>query len=135
LNLGDEATVVIGIINHEDEDTTYILEVIIGGRKLVDMGPFTLEDEEKWENEVVLSPKVIGDYQKVRFLLYKNNEPEPYLELHFWIDVRPSDVVASPYPLSSLGITQNINLTRYVLRPGYMDTAPNQILSPIFLGP
>jgi uncharacterized membrane protein len=90
LSLGDTATVIIGIINQEDKDTTYVIEVMIGDGKSIDIGPNTLKDGQKWESEVLLSPEEAGIDQKVMCVLYKNGVTDPYLELHFWIDVYPS---------------------------------------------
>ena len=52
-------------------------------------GPFILPvNEEKWEQEVSFIPQVAGYDQKVEFLLYRNEEIEPYLTLHLFIDVK-----------------------------------------------
>ncbi len=89
LSVGKEGRVITGIINHEYELASYRLEIRINGLKDNELGPIILEYEEKWEGEVIFVPQVAGEKQKVEFLLYKNGEPEPYLEeLRLWIDVR-----------------------------------------------
>ncbi len=50
--------------------------------------PLALDHDEKWENEVGFVLQVVGDDQKVEFILYKNGEEEPYSSLHLWIDVK-----------------------------------------------
>ena len=48
-----------------------------------------LEHDEKWEETVSFTPARVGDNQKTEFLLYKNEESEPYLEpLHLWVNVK-----------------------------------------------
>ena len=88
--VGQEASVIVGIINHEHEPATYRVEVVIGGAKNNEVGPVTLEHDEKWEGELSFVPVVAGDNQKVEFLLYKNNSgSEPYLKpLYLLINVR-----------------------------------------------
>ena len=88
LKAGEEGKVIVGIINHEGKEVSYRVEVAIGGDKSTEVGPVTLADEQKWEGEVGFTPEVVGQEQRVEFLLYKGDEVEPYLEpLHLWIDV------------------------------------------------
>lgn len=88
LNLGDEAKMFVGIINHEGKDVVYRVEVLIGDKKSVVIEPILVIDDQKWEGEVVLVPEEVGEDQKVEFLLFINDAVEPYLEpLHLFIDV------------------------------------------------
>ena len=88
LNLGDEAKMFVGIINHEGKDVVYRVEVLIGDKKSVVIEPILVIDDQKWEGEVALVPEEVGEDQKVEFLLFINDAVEPYLEpLHLFIDV------------------------------------------------
>jgi uncharacterized membrane protein len=88
LKAGEEGKVMVGIINHEGKEVSYRVEVIIGSDKSTEAGPVTLADEQKWEGEVGFTPEVIGQNQKVQFLLYMDTEVEPCLEpLYLWVDV------------------------------------------------
>jgi len=87
LALGEEATVTLGIINHEGQETSYYIEVMIDGVRNGQVGPLILADEEKWEQEVSFVPDEAGDDQKVEFLLYKDGESEPHDTLQLFIDV------------------------------------------------
>jgi uncharacterized membrane protein len=88
LKVGEEGSVTVGIINHEGKEVSYRVEVAIGDKKSTEVGPVTLADEQKWEGEVGFVPEVVGQDQKVEFLLYKDGEVEPYLEpLRLWVDV------------------------------------------------
>jgi uncharacterized membrane protein len=94
LKVGEEGRVIMGIVNHEQERTSYKVEVWIGGEKAKlridgedrDEIIVELENEEKWEREVGFVPQKAGR-QKVEFVLYKDGEPyfeePPYL----WINV------------------------------------------------
>ncbi|MFC1894287.1 DUF1616 domain-containing protein, partial [Chloroflexota bacterium] len=89
LSVGQEAGVIVGIINNEQEMTTYRVEVRIQGVKTSEVGPVVLENDGKWEGEVKFAPGTPGENQKVEFLLFKNESTEPSKEsLHLWINVR-----------------------------------------------
>jgi len=87
LYVGQQASVIVGIVNHESGDTSYRVEVTVDGVKDKVIAPLTLADKQKWEQEVSFSPSKTGDKQKVEFLLYKGAELTPSQELHLWIDV------------------------------------------------
>ena len=90
LKVGEEAEVIVGIVNHECEPVSYRVEGRIGGVGNNEVGPVVLEHEQKWEGVVSLTPhkaNKAGEEQKVEFILYKGGEARPYLMLHLWIDV------------------------------------------------
>jgi uncharacterized membrane protein len=88
LKVGEEGVVTVGIINREGKEVSYWVEVVIGSKKITEVGPVTLADEQKWEGEVGFTPEVVGQDQKVQFLLYKGDEVESCLEpLYLWVDV------------------------------------------------
>jgi len=85
LVVGQEAKVIVGIINREHETISYQVEVTIDGERNEEIGPRVLGHEQKWETETSFIPVKVGENQKVEFMLYK--EGKPYNSLHFWIDV------------------------------------------------
>jgi uncharacterized membrane protein len=88
LKVGEEARVIVGIVNHEGKEVSYRVEVFMGSEKSTEVGPVMLVDEQKWEGEVGFVLETPGEDQKVEFWLYKEGEVEPYLEpLHLWVDV------------------------------------------------
>lgn len=87
LVLGEEATVIMGIINHELEITDYNVRILIEGEEVGNTGTITLAHEEKWEQEVGFAPTEVGEAQKVSFQLYRGNEPTPSHVLDLWVDV------------------------------------------------
>jgi len=86
LTVGETATVIAGMVNHEHEDVSYRVEITIGGNKHGEVTPIVLGQEEKWEQEVSFTPGKVGEKQKVEFVLYKNGEP--CSRLHLWVDVK-----------------------------------------------
>ena len=89
LRVGEESSVIVGIVNHEGKEASYRVEVVMGSDQITEVGPVMLADEQKWEGEADFVLETPGEDQKVEFLLYKDGEVEPYLEpLHLWVDVR-----------------------------------------------
>jgi uncharacterized membrane protein len=86
--LGTDADVTVGIINHEGENVTYQVRVILDGIEVFIADGIALEDGETWEETLTLTPTKPGDSQKAEFLLYREGESEPYHKLRLWIDVR-----------------------------------------------
>ena len=89
LTLGEEGRLLLGIINREHEDNlTYRVEILVKDREDDEIGPLSLDHDERWEQEVSFVPWEAGDDQKVEFLLYKEGDDESYSSIHIWVDVR-----------------------------------------------
>lgn len=88
VKVGQEAKVILGMVSHEYENTSYRVEVTIDGLRDKEIGPIVLADKEKWEKQVSFTPTGVGENRKVEFLLYKGGQVEPYLSLRLWIDVK-----------------------------------------------
>jgi uncharacterized membrane protein len=88
LTLGEQVNVTLGIENHECNDSSYSVVVMLTGEEIDVIGPLKLIDGEKWQSEITLNPVIAGNGQKVEFILYKNGEANPYLALYIWLDVR-----------------------------------------------
>ena len=86
----------IGIINNEQQATTYAVELLIDGAAtsiLADgitvdqLGPITLQNNEKWEKEIGFAPSHTGDNQRVDFVLLVDGKPYFQDPPHIWINV------------------------------------------------
>ena len=88
ISIGEEVAVILGIVNREQEKTSYLVEIIINGISYSEKGPLNLENDEKWESQVSFQSDKLGNDQKVEFLLYRGGQSEVYRTLHLWIDVR-----------------------------------------------
>jgi len=86
--VGEKAKVLLGIVNHEYRQIVYRIKVEIQEDNEELIGPITLHNKEEWEQNVSFSLTRPGKNMKVEFLLYKNNEKEPYRKLHLWIEVK-----------------------------------------------
>ncbi len=74
LEVGEEGTVILGIVNQEQETMSYNVEITIGETLVDEIGPIDLAHEEKWEEEVGFAPQEPGNDQKVEFKLFKIRE-------------------------------------------------------------
>ena len=88
LAVGQDASVILVIVNHEHEDMSYRLEISIDGITFKNIGPIVIADQQKWEQTLSFAMQKVGDNQKVEFLLYKNGEDIPYQNVNLWIDVK-----------------------------------------------
>ena len=88
--------VTVGIINQEQQNTSYSLSVYIGGTpvdipfqdgNVNNIGPIVLAPEGQWQQEIGILPQHTGSNQEVDLFLYKDGVTQPYLDLHFWITV------------------------------------------------
>ena len=52
---------IVGIINHEEKQVSYRVEVAIGSTKSAEVGPVVLANEQKWEGEVSFVPETPGE--------------------------------------------------------------------------
>ncbi len=87
LSTGEEGEVIIGIANHEYANVTYQLEVKLNG-EVIDEDSIELMHNETWESPFTFKAIEAGEDQKLEFLLYKNEEKEPYRSLHLWMDIK-----------------------------------------------
>ena len=52
LKMGEQAFVFVGIVNHEDREANYQVEVVMNGHKINDLGPITLVNKANWQTKV-----------------------------------------------------------------------------------
>ncbi len=88
LVVGEEGKVIVGIVNHEYQETDYRVVVRSDGMENEVIESVVLEQGEQWEQEVSFIPEKAGEKQKVEFLLFKAGDTEPYDSLLLLINVR-----------------------------------------------
>jgi uncharacterized membrane protein len=88
LDAGEEANLVLGIINREQATVTYRVDINIEGQTINILGPLTLGDGEKLEQPVTFTPDKPGENQKVEFLLYKQGQSDVLESLYLLVNVR-----------------------------------------------
>ncbi len=88
ITLGQSPPVIPGIVNRERQPATYGFDVLAGETKINSQEAINLQNDEKWEGEVLVKPLDRGENQRVEFYLYKNNAAGPYLKLHLLVNVK-----------------------------------------------
>ncbi len=86
---GHEVHLIVGIVNHERQPTSYRVEAKLRGEIISQLTTDSIDYDQKWEQIINFTPQMPGGKQKVEFYLYKNNEAQPYFEnpLHLYINV------------------------------------------------
>lgn len=87
LKAGQEGSVILGVVNHEYENTGYRVEIRAGGKMIKAMEPLNLDHEARYERPVQFALEEPGEKIKVEFFLYRKADSEPYRTLHLWLDV------------------------------------------------
>jgi len=91
-----QARLIIGIINREQAETTYQVQltingqpvpILINGQTVDTLGPITLANDEKYEQEIGFVPPATGIDQKVEFILLVGGQPYFEDPPHIWVDV------------------------------------------------
>ena len=87
LKVGEEASLILGIINREHETTSYQVEIKIAGATSNTLKPIVLEHDKKFEQLINFTAETSGDNQTVEFLLYKEGQIMPCGTLYLWVDI------------------------------------------------
>lgn len=88
VQVGSAATVIVGIVSHEHEPAAYHVLVETDNATIGQADNITLVDGQKWEEQINFTPTKAGDNQTIEFLLYKNDQANPYLSLKLWVNVK-----------------------------------------------
>jgi len=88
LAVGQEAKVIIGIVNLEHETISYRLEVKLNGMSSNVAAPLILNQAQKWQETITFKPTESGDGQKVEFRLFKSGESQVYRSVYILVDVK-----------------------------------------------
>lgn len=85
----ERTSLLLGVTNREGGESTYRIDVTVGGVVAGTRGQLTLADGEEWLGEVPIVAERAGDGQKVDIRLYRDGGGEPYRSLHLWVTVAP----------------------------------------------
>jgi uncharacterized membrane protein len=101
--LGENGTVIVGIINHEQKPINYTIEVRLEDTLLplpADWKNIYIENNETLEKAVTITPPFVGTHMNLNFLLYNNDKKDmleenvsvPYRNLNLWINVTTQNI-------------------------------------------
>lgn len=86
LTSGQNATIITGIVNHEQMRANYLLRIELDQEKILEKN-IELGDGEKIMQNITFRPSKTGN-EKLELELYKNNSSQPYT-LHLYLEVSP----------------------------------------------
>jgi uncharacterized membrane protein len=89
---GEETEIKLGIINHEYNQTTYMITISMNGTDLQKLEPITLDVGQKWEELVKFTVVQNGAKQKIDFFLFRQNDTVPYLKLNLIMNVNQMNI-------------------------------------------
>jgi uncharacterized membrane protein len=89
--LGENGTVIVGVVNHEYKPVNYTIEIRLENKSLPipeNQRQINLEHNMSWEEPVTFTPPFEGKNMRLEFLLFNETDKNiPYRDLHLWIDV------------------------------------------------
>ncbi|MCK9150746.1 DUF1616 domain-containing protein [Methanobacterium alcaliphilum] len=87
LTVGQNGSVILGVVNHEYANISYRYLVSLNGTNITSE-VINLKPGEKWEKSIQFAPTIAGADKKLEFILYKlPDETTAYRSLHLWVDV------------------------------------------------
>ncbi len=93
--LGENGTVIVGVVNHEYRVVNYSLDVRLENVSLSlpgELRQVSLEHNATWEAPLTLTPPFEGTDMKLEFLLFNDTDKSvSYRDLHLWIDVNSTE--------------------------------------------
>jgi uncharacterized membrane protein len=89
LTLGENGTVVLGVVNHEGENVTYKIVITLDNQTVDTLNNITLGNQKSWQQNYAFTPQKTGENMNLGFTLYKQGTGKPYHSLQLWINVRP----------------------------------------------
>lgn len=89
--LGENGTVILGVVNHEYRTVNYTMDVRLENESLPlpeELRQVSLAHDVTWERPLTITPQVEGTDMKLEFLLFNESEKEiPCGNLNLWINV------------------------------------------------
>lgn len=65
--IGENGTVIVGIVNHEYEDVTYKVVILLDNETIGVIDDITLKHEEAWYHNYTFTPTKTGEQMKLEF--------------------------------------------------------------------
>ena len=88
LTLGENATVILGVVNHEHRNVTYRIVADLNNKPLETLSNIVLVNDAAWIQNCTFTSEKIGEKISLDFQLYRDGLPIPYHSLQLWLTVR-----------------------------------------------
>lgn len=90
LTLGEDATVILGVVNHENQNVTYRIVVNLDHEPLETLSNIALGNDAAWIQNCTFTSQKVGEKISLDFQLYRDGLAVPYNSLQLWLTVRSS---------------------------------------------
>jgi uncharacterized membrane protein len=94
LTAGQQAQVIVGVVNHESGTVSYTIQVKDGDYVQSTILPVVLGDGQKWEQPAVFVFNAPHESTELQFLLFRQGDASPYRSLHLWVTVKAPPAVS-----------------------------------------
>ncbi len=86
---GESIELIVGVVNHEQETTSYRVKIFLNGMEQNEISLGTLADGQSVQQTINVLPDMTGEDQKIELALYKNDEQSACFDnpLYIYIDV------------------------------------------------
>lgn len=91
LTLGENGTVILGVVNHEYEEVAYRIVIRLNNRTIGTINDIILRHDAKWEHNCTFTSEIANEKMKLEFLLYEESLDDPYRSLYLWVTVHPRE--------------------------------------------
>lgn len=88
LKAGEDGTVKLTVVNKENQETSYRIEIRVDGELNQSINRISLENHAKWEKNISFNVKKANETAKVEFFLFRGNtDTAPYRQLSLRVKV------------------------------------------------
>ncbi len=90
LTAAENATIILGITNHEYENVTYKITLTLNGTIIETISNITLSNQMTWQQNYVFAALQTHDRLDLEITLYREGVADPYRSLQLWLTVQPT---------------------------------------------
>jgi uncharacterized membrane protein len=119
LLLNQPAEIILVVLNYERQPSSYRIEVKIHDTIYDTIDTGILQDGQKYEGKISITPNEPGDNQKIEFWLYMNESDVAYFDepLYLYVDVAASETIKSSKKLMEHTNTLRRNKLEVLISP------------------
>jgi uncharacterized membrane protein len=86
MKVEQESTLTLVIVSHEGRETHYRIEIYLNNDKIRKIDDVRLDNGQKWEETITITPTNRGEGQQLKLMLFKDDDSEPALN-PLWLNI------------------------------------------------
>jgi len=111
LTVGQEASLILGILNQEGKKATYDVALFLNGAPAQRVSGISLGPGQRWERGLPFTVDHPGEGQVLEFVLYKDGGSQPYRTLRLRVDAQPLTTLVQAREEIAFGLEASPALT------------------------